>query len=130
MRVMVDTHAYIWANEAPGRLGADALAAINDGNNQRFISVATIWEMAIKLKTGRLTLAGGISLASFVTQSLTQLKLTLLDIRYPHALIPESLPLHHTDPFDRILVAQAMYENMPIVSIDDKLDAYGVQRIW
>jgi PIN domain nuclease of toxin-antitoxin system len=130
MGVIIDTHAYIWANEAPGRLGVDALAAINDSGTQRFISVATIWEMAIKLKIGRLTLAGGINLSSFVTQSLTQLKLTILDIRYPHALIPETLPLHHADPLDRILVAQAMYENMPIISIDDKLDAYGIRRIW
>lgn len=130
MRILLDTHTLIWASEDPTRLGPGAITAINDLNNERFISVASIWEMAIKRRTGKLSFSGGITLQAFVTQSMTQIVASLLDVRRDHALLPESLPFHHGDPFDRLLIAQCLVENMAIVSVDAKLDPYGVTRLW
>lgn len=128
MRVILDTHALIWASLSPSKLGSAASAIINDPNNERYFSSASTWEMAIKIKIGKMIIPGGLSL--LITDAIKELLLQPLLISPEHTVIIESMPLHHTDPFDRLLVAQSLYENMPIISIDPKLDAYGVTRIW
>lgn len=130
MRVLLDTHTFIWAIEHPENLGVNASSTILDATNDLYISVASIWEMAIKMKIGKLVLEGGVNLGFFISEAILRLEIALLDIQCPHALIPETLPLHHSDPFDRLLVAQSLFENMPIISNDDKFDAYNIKRIW
>ena len=106
MRLLLDTHSLIWACEDPSKLSTAALDAISDLASELYLSTASIWEMAIKIKTGRLTLSQNVDLAFFVNQAVAELNLIFLNIRCPHALIPERLPFHHTDPFDRMLISQ------------------------
>lgn len=128
MRCLIDTHALIWAALDPSKLGALAATTINDASNERYFSAASTWEMAIKINIGKMVIPGGLS--AFIAAASQQLLLKPLVVLPEHTIILESLPLHHTDPFDRLLVAQALYENLPIVSIDAKLDPYHVRRLW
>lgn len=124
MDVLVDTQALLWFEGADSRLSKKAKEAISDPKNEKFISVASFWEIAIKLSIGKPELK-----MSF--DELTSL------IGYHHLAIEVShtrkvigLPTHHRDPFDRLLIAQAIDEKMSIVSADTQFDAYGVKRIW
>jgi len=128
MRILLDTHALMWAALEPSRIGPAATAAINDPDNDVYFSTASTWEMAIKIKIGKMLIPGGLSL--FITDVMTQLLLAPLYVLPEHTISLEAMPLHHSDPLDRMLVAQSQYENMSIVSIDGKLDPYGVRRIW
>ena len=128
MRVLLDTHALMWAALEPSKLGPAAAAAINDPDNELYFSSASTWEMAIKIKIGKMLIPGGLSL--FIADAMKELLLASIAVLPEHTIILESMPLHHADPFDRMLVAQCLYEDMPIVSIDGKLDPYGVKRIW
>ena len=128
MRFLLDTHTVLWAARDPQKLGPDAEAIIRNSDNERLFSAATIWELAIKINIGKIDVPGGLT--HFLSRARNELMLTQLDIIPEHALILETLPLHHRDPFDRLLVAQCMFENVPIVSVDDKLDLYSVRRIW
>ncbi len=128
MRLLLDTHTLMWASLAENSLGANAAAAIQDRTNEIFVSAASMWEMAIKIKIGKIQVPGG--LATFLTDAINEWSFVALHVRMEHTLLLETLPLHHTDPFDRLLVAQSIYENLPILSIDAKPDPYGVRRIW
>lgn len=128
MRLLLDTHALLWASLEPKKVGNNATAAIEDRTNEIFVSAASTWEMAIKIRIGKLKVPGG--LPSFLVDATKNWSLVPLHVRTEHTLLLETLPLHHTDPFDRLLVSQSMYENIPIVSIDSKFDEYGVVRIW
>jgi len=128
MRVLLDTHTLMWASIVPERVGPAASAAIRDPNNEIYVSAASAWEMAIKIGIGKLTVPGG--LAVFLVDAMKEWSLIPLHVRNEHTIIVETLPRHHNDPFDRMLVAQCLYEGMSIVSIDGKLDEYGVTRIW
>jgi PIN domain nuclease of toxin-antitoxin system len=128
MRLLLDTHAFLWAASEPSRLGPDALRIITDPGNERLLSYASVWEMSIKYATGKLILPQ-LPLA-FVGIQMATLRMTLLRIELPHLAPVATLPPHHRDPFDRLLVAQAMVESVPIVSADAAFDAYGVTRLW
>jgi len=130
MRLLLDTHTFIWSVEEPSNLGVAGNTLINDPANDLILSTVSIWEMAIKIKTGKLSLAGSANLGYFVAEAMRRMEISILDIKLSHALMPENLPLHHNDPFDRMLVSQCLYEKIPIISIDAKLDAYGITRIW
>jgi PIN domain nuclease of toxin-antitoxin system len=101
---------------------------INDGKNEILFSTASIWEMAIKQSTGKLSL--GYPYGSFIREQMRINNLELLPITLEHLEIIASLPLHHRDPFDRLLIAQSQFGNMPILSVDIAFDAYSIQRIW
>jgi len=90
--------------------------------------MASLWEMAIKLSIGKLGF--GQSFESFVSEQLSGNGMELLGIALPHLAVVASLPFHHRDPFDRLLVAQAMHEQMPMISADPAFDAYGIRRLW
>ena len=128
MRLLLDTHALLWFVAADPQLSQTAQQAIASPNNQKFVSLVSIWEIAIKYSLGRLDLK--MSLEDFVSQHLAPNKVTLLPITVPHALKVASLPHHHRDPFDRLLIAQAMTENVPLVSADSAFDQYGHPRLW
>lgn len=128
MRLLLDTHALLWFVSADPQLSQTAQQAIADPNNQKLVSVVSIWEIAIKYSLGRLDLK--MPLEDFVGQHLTPSKVAILPIAVPHILKVAALPHHHRDPFDRLLIAQAMTENVPLVSADSAFDQYGQARLW
>lgn len=128
MRLLIDTHSFLWFVHGDSRLSARARRLIAGAANDRYLSLASVWEMAIKLSVGKLSL--GQPIETFIPQLLNQNGIFLLGVDILHAAEVAVLPLHHRDPFDRMLVAQAQVERMPIVSNDSALDAYGVTRLW
>ena len=119
MRLLVDSHALIWAVGRPTELSASARQALQ-ASNDRFVSVASMWEIAIKVSLGKL------SLPDDLTAALDTIAAVALPITPAHIDRVQRLPFHHRDPFDRMLVAQAMEEGMTIVTRDRRLGAYGV----
>jgi PIN domain nuclease of toxin-antitoxin system len=101
---------------------------IEDGSNAVWVSPASFWEIAIKISLGKYRL--GEPLADFMKREMTQNAFAVLDITYEHADCVARLSFHHRDPFDRLMVAQALEENLYLVSADSALDAYGVRRLW
>ena len=128
MRLLLDTHALIWAVDEPSRLGPVAKSHLEDPGNDLLVSAATIWELAIKVSLGKLTLT--LPFEPWMSTALRDLSATVLAITVPHAAVQVALPWHHRDPFDRLLVAQAQSEVVPLVSNDLQFDAYGITRIW
>ncbi|HEX6038519.1 type II toxin-antitoxin system VapC family toxin [Longimicrobium sp.] len=128
MRAILDTHAFLWFITDDARLSTAAGNVIEGEADDLLLSVASIWEIAIKVGLGRLPLPAPIH--TFLPRQIAANDLRLLPIAMRHALSVATLPLHHRDPFDRMLVAQALTEDVPILSADAELDRYGVQRLW
>lgn len=128
MRLLLDSHVLIWAVENPTRLGAQAVPLIRDPVNDRYVSAATIWEIGIKVGNGKLTLS--LPFRDWISKGLNDLIATILPITVDHADELTRLPSHHRDPFDRMLLAQAIVEQLTLVSADATLDQYGVTRVW
>lgn len=127
MRYLFDTHVFLWLAADDPQLTPAARALFVDSTEECFLSAASVWEIAIKSSLGKLAIA--TSLAHLVRGGLER-GLRLLDVTADHAYLVESLPFHHRDPFDRLLVAQALHEGMHLVSRDAVLDGYPVTRIW
>jgi PIN domain nuclease of toxin-antitoxin system len=128
MRLLLDTHAFLWFSVADERTSETARAAIEDAANEKLVSVGSVWEMAIKCSLGRLSLAE--PLPSLVEKAHDQ-GFQILAIELAHVARVETLPWHHRDPFDRLLIAQALVEDLAIVSADAAFDAYQrIRRIW
>lgn len=125
MNLLIDTHVLLWALDDDPSLSPAARAAITDGRNVVFVSAATAWEIAIKKTLGKLRAPTD----SYLTE-LQRHRFTPLDITSEHALAIEALPLHHADPFDRMLVAQAQIEKLTLVTRDPQLRDYDVPIIW
>jgi len=128
MRLLLDTHAFLWFIVADSSLSSRAKALIEDPNNDILLSVGSLWEMAIKVSLGKLTISQPFN--TFMTQQLSLNAISLLNISVDHTAAVATLPFHHRDPFDRLLAAQAMVEQLPLVSVDTVFDAYGVNRMW
>jgi PIN domain nuclease of toxin-antitoxin system len=128
MRVLIDAHTLLWAVDDVSKLSSPALAALQDPSNDLFVSAGTIWEMAIKVGLGKLALSRPYR--PWIEQALADLGAIVLPISVPHADVQAALPHHHRDPFDRLLIAQALVEGMAIVGVDVQFDSYGVVRIW
>lgn len=128
MKLLLDTHTFLWfVNDSPD-LSLPAKDLLEDDANDLFLSPASVWEMAIKSSTSKLHLPAPI--AAFVPAQLIANDILLLPIEVAHLGVVETLPFHHKDPFDRLLAAQSLSENLPMISIDAVLDLYGVQRFW
>lgn len=127
MRVLVDSHSLIWYVDQPQQLSPAALAALVDPANDLLLSAATIWEISIKVGLGKLTLSGPFG--AWMSRAVAGLALTILPITVTYADAQAALPWHHRDPFDRLIVAQALTDHTPIISADPVLDQYGVSRI-
>jgi PIN domain nuclease of toxin-antitoxin system len=125
MRLLLDTHAFLWAAGVSSRLCPEAREAIADRANDVFVSSAAAWEIAIKCSRGRLQLPMGPS--AFVLSRIAALGLTLLPITLEHALAVATLPATHNDPFDRIMIAQAQFEGMTFVTRDAASLRYPVK---
>ncbi|MBY0524520.1 MAG: type II toxin-antitoxin system VapC family toxin [Gemmataceae bacterium] len=128
MNLLLDTHVLLWFLDDAPQLVPTAKALIEDGANRKLVSVATCWEVAIK--TGLKKLDLGEPAATFLSRELAANGFDLLRIELAHVTFVETLPPHHKDPFDRLLVAQALIELLPLVSADAILDQYGVTRLW
>jgi len=128
VRLLLDSNALIWAYERPSELSPAARAAIGETANERFVSMASLWEIAIKIKTGKLNTIG--SSVAYLRDEMEAYGISLLPIRYEHILQLESLPHHHSDPFDRLLIAQALTESLPILSGDRAFANYGIKLVW
>ena len=128
MKLLLDTHALIWFAENDARLSAQARRSLEDETNDPYCSVASIWEMAIKASLGKLSVTA--QLVTTFRRRLETNGFTILPIEYEHAAFVMTLPWHHRDPFDRLLVAQANLEGLALISHDAELDAYGIRRIW
>jgi PIN domain nuclease of toxin-antitoxin system len=128
MKLLLDTHALHWFIEGDAKLSVAAKDAIADASNEILISPASFWEMAIKISLGKWQL--NQSYAAFLDIALIQYRFIILPIKPTHTERLLSLSFHHRDPFDRLLVAQALVEQIAISSADTVLDAYGIQRIW
>ena len=126
LTVLLDTHILIWSMVEPDRLSQNARLIIEDSGNRVLISAAVAWELAIKLKTGKISPP---SLVDSLHSSLDRAAFSELPITIEHATRAGLLPLHHRDPFDRLLVAQALTLAIPIISADALLEKYGVERI-
>jgi PIN domain nuclease of toxin-antitoxin system len=128
MRVLLDTHSFLWWITDDPRLSPRAREIMSGGENHLFLSSASAWEIAIKARLGRLTIPEPI--ATFVTAQLTENAIEGLPIDLSHALHVHLLPDHHRDPFDRMLVTQSQLENLPILTGDPLIARYGVETIW
>ncbi|MGC9199546.1 MAG: type II toxin-antitoxin system VapC family toxin [Acidobacteriaceae bacterium] len=128
MRVLLDTHAFIWwANDDP-LLSVPAREALSEVANEIYLSSVTPWEMSIKIALGKLTL--GVPLREFVRFQVNLYGFIPLQINYDHAYRVGMLPPHHGDPFDRLLIAQAIEENLVLVTRDEKFAPYGISTLW
>jgi len=96
--------------------------------NQFYLSIASVWEIAIKVSLGKLDIVQPI--APFISEQLQENGIHLFDIRFQHAIKVAELPFHHRDPFDRLIIAQSLVEAIPVLSKDEIFDNYGIQRIW
>lgn len=128
MRVLLDTHAFLWWNGHHMKLSARARRVIADTQNEILLSVASAWEIALKAQRGRLDLP--LSAGRYVPERMAQDGFQPLDIQLSHVLEAAWLPPHHDDPFDRVLVAQAIAEGIPIITADEAIRLYAVKTIW
>jgi PIN domain nuclease of toxin-antitoxin system len=126
--LLVDTHTLIWAVDDPARLGMRAAQELRNLSNDVLVSVATVWEISIKYGLGKLALSKAFR--DWIVEALNRLDASLLPITIDSADAQSSLPHHHRDPFDRMLVAHSAVEGVPLVSGDAAFDAYGIPRIW
>ena len=124
MRILLDTHALIWYIDGDKSLKQNHRQLIVDSSNDIFVSVATIWELAVKASLGKLKTSG--SLTELITQ-LDRQSIDLLPILPGHVLQVATLPFHHRDPFDRMLIAQAQVEFMSVISYDPSFERYAVK---
>ena len=128
MRLLLDTHCWLWWITTPEKLSSRVQELITDGGNEVFLSAASSWEIAIKYAIGKLPLPDAPD--RFVPPRLLRDAMAPLPISHTHALHVASLPLHHRDPFDRLIIAQSLVEEIPVISSDVMFDSYGVERIW
>ena len=128
MKFIADTHAFIWFITDSPQLSAPAKELFESPESERLLSLASIWEIAIKTNLGKLSFDR--PLEQFLPEQIALNYIRLLNISLSHALRVTNLPLHHRDPFDRMIVAQSLVENLPVLSNDRVFDAYGIERIW
>lgn len=128
MKLLLDTNTLLWFIAGSASLSEAARSAIEDAANEKFVSVVSIWETAIKVSIGKMSLS-----APFDDLFPRQLEINgfeLLPVIVEHTSIVASLPFHHRDPFDRLLIAQVIEEKMTLESVDEVFDDYGINRLW
>jgi len=128
MKFLIDTHTFLWFIEDNNRLPQRARELMEDANNELFLSIASLWEIAIKISIGKLEPYQTFD--NIFVQHLERNNIQLLPISVEHLAAVSQLPRHHGDPFDRLLIAQAQVENLSIISADATFDAYAVTRLW
>ncbi len=128
MKLLFDTHAFLWWDSEPAKLSAPSLALCQNRENTLLLSVASAWEMQIKLQLGKLKLS--MPLKEIIESQQQTNNLELLPVTLPHVLGLEGLPAYHKDPFDRLLITQAIAEGAVLVTCDPMFAKYPVQVVW
>ena len=128
MTVLLDTHTLLWFALTDPQLSGAATALIMDPANDKLVSPASYWEIAIKISVGKYALSKPYEV--FMQEAIDKNGFGYLHIEPKHTAALTTLPFHHRDPFDRLLVAQALVEKIPVISNDSALDAYGINRLW
>ncbi|MGB5960604.1 MAG: type II toxin-antitoxin system VapC family toxin [Coleofasciculaceae cyanobacterium] len=128
MRFLLDTHTFLWFIEGNLNLSNTAKKLIEDEGNQRFLSIASLWEISIKINIGKLGI--GMKLTELVAQQVYGNAIDLLEIKPGHLDKLTEMPFHHKDPFDRLIIAQSIVENMAVVSKDGAFESYSVRLLW
>lgn len=129
MRILLDTHAFLWwASERGARLSERARDLLSDGSNDVAFSIASVWEIATEVGSGRMDLPDAVE--RYVPDRLRHHGFELMPIELPHAFRAGALPRLHGDPFDRMLIAQAQIEGLPILTADPAISRYDVETIW
>ena len=128
MRLLLDTHTFIWLDASPDQLSAEVQDILHDPNNDLLLSIVSVWEVQIKAQLGRLDLRG--NLAAIMQEQQESNGVELLPIALPHVLALRELPPHHGDPFDRMLISQARVEDVILVTKDENISKYPVDVLW
>ena len=128
MKILLDTHAFLWWIMDDPRLSGVARTIIADGDNDLFLSAASGWEISIKARLGRLQLPANLN--EYIAEQLQSNAITVLPIQLNHAMQVYKLPDHHKDPFDRMLIAQSQLEKLPLLTKDRMIANYDVAIIW
>ena len=128
MRYLLDTHTLLWFITEDKQLSDRARRLILDSNSEILISIASLWEIAIKVNIGKLALDEPFN--QLFPDELDAHGIEILDITIDSLIQLTTLPFHHRDPFDRLIIAQALVESLPIIGVDGTFDAYGISREW
>ena len=128
MKLLLDTHIFIWWADQPERLSPAALSALEDEANELLLSTASLWEMQIKIQLSKLKLS--LPLKDLLKNQQETNDLTVLPVTLTHVLALDALPFHHKDPFDRLLIAQSVEEELTIVTADSQFPAYSVKLLY
>jgi len=128
VRALLDTHVFLCAVSEPERLSESATKVIQSGANELFLSAASLWEISIKIETGKLPLPKPED--RYLRDQLLRINVSTLAVEARHALELISIPLYHRDPFDRLLIAQSLVEGIPIITADSALKQYSARIIW
>lgn len=127
MKLLLDTHIFIWWADHPEKLSPAALSALEDEANELLLSVASVWEMQIKIQLGKLKLS--LPLKELVKTQQQTNDITISPVELTHVLALDALPFHHKDPFDRLLIAQSNEEDLTLVTADSQFSAYSVKLL-
>jgi PIN domain nuclease of toxin-antitoxin system len=128
VNLLLDTHTFLWFVDDNPRLSQPARVLIEAQDSQPFLSMASLWEIAIKMSLGKLQLEQPYEV--FVPQQLALNGIGILNVSLEHTAAISTLPFHHRDPFDRMIAVQAQIEKMSLISADPSFDAYGIKRVW
>jgi PIN domain nuclease of toxin-antitoxin system len=128
MNVLIDTHTFLWWNSEDAQLSLRAKGIIANGNNEVFLSAASVWEIVIKTAKGRLVLPEPPS--QYISKRMSLYRFRSLPIQISHAAHVYELPPYHNDPFDRMLIAQSRMESLPLLTNDDDIRRYELETIW
>jgi PIN domain nuclease of toxin-antitoxin system len=128
MKLLLDTHTFMWWHSEPEYIPKNTLTLLQDPDNEVILSVVSLWEMQIKIQLGKLTVRDDLELMLKIQQE--QNNISLISVTLPHILELKNLPLHHKDPFDRILIAQSKVENATLISRDSVFKNYECSLIW
>lgn len=131
MPFLIDTHVFLWFVSNSKELSPTAKTIIEDGSNEIFISIASLWEISIKTALGKLSISGNYE---SVIDDVNDNSMQILPVNFAHTVEQNRLPFHHRDPFDRIIISQAIVENINFISADAIFDSYSlgksIKRIW
>jgi PIN domain nuclease of toxin-antitoxin system len=128
MRLLLDTHVFLWWNEANPQISRRVYDLLADPHNRLFLSIVSVWEIVLKAYTRKLKLPSPV--AVYIPPRLSHYGIEALPLTLAHVLAAEDLPAHHRDPFDRMLVAQARVESVPVVTHDPQIRKYKIETIW
>jgi PIN domain nuclease of toxin-antitoxin system len=128
MNILLDSHTLIWFSQNSLQLSSSAIKILEDRNNLLFLSLVSVWEIQIKVQLGKLNL--DISLSEIVKDQTKINDVQILPLKLSHIWTLDTLPYYHKDPFDRLLISQAITENLIILGVDSVFDSYPVQKIW